>query len=125
MALVLTITDQTYDIPEGNELFKSKVKTTVRGTMAWDNSYPTGGEAVDALLTTAGYMATIDSIQVSPAAGYVFSYDKANGKILAYISDDAVDPLDQVADTTDLSALTAVAFEARGNKVGTGVGSVA
>lgn len=83
----------------------------VFGSFAFDSSYPTGGEAFD--LTT--YLGRGILIVSMPAkSGYVFVYDATNKKMLAYISDDAVDPLDQVANTTDLSALTSVPFVAFG-----------
>jgi len=44
----------------------------------------------------------ISSLNIESAGGYVFRYDAANGKIMAYQSDDAVDPLDEVG-STDIS----------------------
>lgn len=63
-------------------------------------TYAAGGIAVSAAQVGLG---RIESLVVEPVGGYVFSYDKANGKVLAYQSDDAVDPLDEVG-STDISA---------------------
>lgn len=49
--------------------------------VTFDSSYPTGGEplvAADLGLTS------ILRLIASPAAGYVFSYDHTNGKLIAY-----------------------------------------
>jgi hypothetical protein len=87
----------------------------VRGTVAFDASYPTGGEAFSK--SAIGLPATIADIRFDPSAGYVPVYDYANDKVLVYWGDNnnASDgPLVEVASTTDLSALTAVRFTARG-----------
>jgi hypothetical protein len=81
------------------------------GSIAFDSSYPTGGE------TVTGIPFTPDVFLASPTSGYVFEYDATNNKLLAYYADyDAVadGALIQVADETDLSALTAVPFVAFG-----------
>ena len=75
------------------------------GTLTFDDSYPTGGEAITA--ANVGLNRAIDRIIIESAAGYVFKYDKANKKVLAYYADyDASSDgaLIQVANTTDLSA---------------------
>lgn len=78
----------------------------VGGSITFDSSYPTGGEAVTAAnlgITAIGWMFML------PAAGYVPVFDSANSKILVYQGDnDAVadGPGVQVPNTTDLSALT-------------------
>jgi hypothetical protein len=72
-------------------------------------TYAAGGVAVTAAQVGLG---AIDDLQVMPAGGYVFEYDKTNGKVLAYQSDDAVDPLDEVG-ATDISAII-FRFEAVG-----------
>lgn len=89
------------------------VKTTVVGdtrmtiaTLAFDASYPTGGEA---LAASALKMSKMYSCAVEPNDGYVFTWDDANGKIIAYYADyDAVadGALIEVANTTDLSGIT-------------------
>lgn len=72
-------------------------------------TYATGGIAVTATQVGLG---AIDDLVVMPAGGYVFEYDKTNGKVLAY---DQKDPaaaggadiaLPQVATATSLSSIT-------------------
>lgn len=78
------------------------------GTIAFDSSYPTGGEALDA---TANEQ--LDYVFCTHQGGYSFAWDAANQKLLAYYCDydaGADGPLIQVPNTTDLSALTAVPF---------------
>lgn len=85
------------------------LKTDLQGTVravymeiTLDSSYPTGGEAVDVGLDR------IWSAHLESDDGYIFKYDYANDKILAYYADyDAVadGALIEVADTTDLSAV--------------------
>lgn len=87
----------------------------IYGTIAFDSSYPTGGEALS--LATIGLDDRLDFITFEPTGGYVFIYDHTNKKVKVLMADyDAVadGPLVEVADTTDLSALTAVRFRAEG-----------
>lgn len=82
------------------------------GTIDFDSSYPTGGEAIDATANER-----LDVLIASSKSGYVFSWDAANQKLLAYYADyDAVadGALIQVPDTTNLSTLTGVPFVAVG-----------
>lgn len=87
------------------------------GTVAFDNSYPTNGEAV----TFGTNMREPLGAVLAPTAGYVFEYDAANKKIKAFRQKDpaaaggADIALPEVGNTTDLSALTAVPFFAWGN----------
>ena len=82
------------------------------GTVAFDSSYPTGGEAFNAESETG--FSDVFAVQVLPKAGYTFEYvdsaTAANRKIKAYWVDTSVDGAAQaeVADTTDLSAVTGV-----------------
>jgi hypothetical protein len=81
------------------------------GTIAFDSSYPTGGEALD----IGSASEVILHVQAGPKSGYVFEFDYANQKLLAYYADNnnASDgALIQVPDTTDLSAVTGVRFRA-------------
>lgn len=75
-------------------------------TVAFDSSYPTGGES----LTAANLgLAGIVHVQAGSAGGYVFEYDHTNKKLKAFMGDNnnaADGPLIEVADTTDLSAVT-------------------
>ena len=84
------------------------------GTFDFDTSYPTGGESFDVSnFFPKGVVAVIPS----PKSGYVFEYDSDDEKLLAYYADyDAVDDgaLIEVADTTDLAAITDVKFVALG-----------
>jgi len=108
MALVFTL-DSGFPVRLG------KRKVCV-GSVAWDNSYPAGGEPVT--LANVNFVTTLDSIQlVGLAGGYVSDFDKANMKILMYMGDydNANDgPLVVCNDTRDLSALTAARFIAYG-----------
>lgn len=81
------------------------------GTIAFDSSYPTGGEA----LSFEGFTPT--AVMVQSSGGYVFSWDSTNAKVLAYYADydGAADgALIQVANETNLAALTAVQYIAIG-----------
>ncbi len=52
-------------------------------TIAFDDNYPTGGE----VLTPADLaMSAFDSVQIEPKAGYTFTFDYANNKVLAYVA---------------------------------------
>lgn len=85
-----------------------------RKTIAFDSSYPTGGEAITA--ADLGFSVFPTDVRIEPAAGFVFEMDYANKKILAYWVDTTVDgaALAQVPDTTDLSAVTGVRVVSRG-----------
>lgn len=83
------------------------------GTVAFDSSYPTGGEEI----SFGNFEAKPIYVAVESDSGYIFKYDRTNGKIMAYYADyDAVadGALIQVADTTDLSGVTAAAYVAIG-----------
>ena len=71
----LTITGLRFDLTgSGNQ---------VKGTIAFDSSYPTGGES---LLPSQIGLAVIDSIDIDAKGGYSFSYDYTNQKLLAYLT---------------------------------------
>jgi hypothetical protein len=81
------------------------------GTIDFGSSYPTGGESISLPLSE------VKGILIENKAGYVFQYDRDNKKVLAYYADyDAAadGALVQVANETNLSALTDVAFLAWG-----------
>ena len=87
-------------------------------TIAFDSSYPTGGEP----LTSAdlGFAAAPRDVRIEPKSGYVFEYDAANQKVIVYYGDNnnASDgPLIQIPDTTNLSTLTGVKVIARGKHI--------
>lgn len=71
--------------------------------VTFDASYATGGEALS--LPQIGIQRA-SFVQASPNGGYVPAYDYATGKILVYATGGEGDPLDEVAATADLSALT-------------------
>ena len=82
------------------------------GSLAFDTSYPTGGESL-----TFPAFKNVAIVLVESKAGYVFSYDYTNSKVIAYYADyDAVadGALIQVANETNLSALTDVRYIAVG-----------
>jgi hypothetical protein len=90
----------------------------IYGTLQFDNSYPTSGEAlvvatVNSALTTAGYSGSVTSIErMYVAAGldsgtlYHCVWDATNGKVLVYVGTTGA----QVANAVDLSGLDAVEF---------------
>lgn len=73
------------------------------GEIAFDNSYPTGGESIT--IPNAEY---VHDLAVTAEGGYTFPWDKSTSapKVLAYSGSS------QVANATDLSALTSVRFRA-------------
>lgn len=86
----------------------------ITGQIDFDSSYPTGGEAMD---LSSYFPVALKAVFIENKAGYVFAYDYANKKVLAYYADyDAVadGALIQVANTTDLSAVVDVRFMAIG-----------
>lgn len=88
-------------------------KRAVVGTIAFDSSYPTGGESLTAANIGLG---VIDHMTIEPKGGYVFEYDYANKKVLAYVEEAvaAGGPLLEVANAVDLAAVTGVKFRAVG-----------
>lgn len=103
----------------GTLVSKSRVQDRIgdrviaRGTLAFDNAYPTNGEALN--LAQIG-LTSVVSMNIAPTAGYVFEYVVSTGKVKAYWvptgTNAAAAALGEVAANTDLSALTAVPFEA-------------
>jgi hypothetical protein len=76
-------------------------KVLCLGTVQFDNSYPTGGEAIDAT-GDLGY-----DIMVFEGGTVTASWDKANQKVLAYWGNAGTASLHpEVTATTDLSAVT-------------------
>jgi len=73
--------------------------------VAFDSSYPTGGES----LTAANLdLDSIELVLAPPSGGYVFQYDYTAHKLMAYYGNyDAADgPLIEVPDTTNLSTIS-------------------
>lgn len=56
-----------------------KVKT---GTVTFDSSYPTNGEALSA--STLGFSTSVQTFVASPAGGLIFEYDFDNSKLKAH-----------------------------------------
>lgn len=83
------------------------------GTITFDSSYPTGGEAL--LPADVGLSSKVEFITVSNASGYTFEYDYANNKVKAYwptTDSTAPNVAKQVTNGTSLSTVVAnyVAF---------------
>lgn len=94
---------------------RGNFKRQVVGTLAFDTTYPTGGEALT--INQLG-LTRLDEMHVSPSEGLVFEWDRsaATPKILAYWVDTSVDgaPMAQVTTDTDLAAWSTVPFIAYG-----------
>ena len=74
---------------------------SVFGTITFDDSYPTGGEAFD---KAALGLVRLDWLSFNQGEdGFVFHYDAANAKILAYEAGTASAALDEQDAATDLS----------------------
>lgn len=77
------------------------------GTITFDSSYATGGEALTA--SNLGLSSKVEFISVTPGSGYIFQYDYTNKKLKAYWpTTDATAPnvAKEVANTTNLSTVT-------------------
>lgn len=75
----------------------------------FDSSYPTNGETLTSADLGFSDVANNLTVLCFPKAGYVAEYDGANAKIKVYWGDNnnASDgPLVEVANTTDISAIT-------------------
>lgn len=75
-------------------------------TLAFDNSYPTGGEAITA--NGVGLTKILGAI-IPGNKGFTFEMDLTNLKVIAYWVDTSIDgsPMLEVVNTTDLSAIVA------------------
>jgi hypothetical protein len=72
-----------------------------------DSSYPTGGEAIDFPAALGWNSLTgLVSVNSTSATGYVPQWDSGNAKMLMYEAGADAAALDEVANTTDLSAET-------------------
>lgn len=78
------------------------------GTMAFDSSYPTGGEAVTFSLPNEKIIAVF----MEPYGGRLYRYDNANEKIISYFSrgGTASGVFTEVSSTSDLSAMSNVPY---------------
>ena len=85
-------------------------KALIIGAVALDNSYPTGGEAIDSSSDEAfQYLLSAGGGTTAKGLGLVFQWDEANQKLVVCWNGDATPAaLPEVTNTTDLSARTAV-----------------
>lgn len=86
----------------------------VRGTIAFDSSYPTNGEAWD---LSKIFPTEVQAVFIENKSGYIFEYDKTNKKLKAFYFDydaGADGPAIEVANDVDLEALTGIGFLAIG-----------
>lgn len=105
MALAVTVRETIGPLPGGKF-----IKT---GTLAFDSSYPTGGEA----LPTISGVERVLSL-VATGSGYTYELDEANQKVKVYrigaLDGNAASAaaLSEVSSTADLSGITAAPFVA-------------
>lgn len=105
MALTVALTESTV---QGN-------KRVNRGTMAFDNSYPTGGEA---FTNRQLGLSSLDQLIVyDNEDALMFAVDYANSKVKAIWPTSGATPAAgvEVTDQTNLSGLTGVRWEATGS----------
>jgi len=93
----------TKDYPHPKKLGKGV--SMLCGVIAFDSSYPTGGEAATPI---SKYFKDVKRILFDCKDGYNFEFDNSNNKILAHVGGF------EVANETDLSDLTGVSFVAFG-----------
>lgn len=75
--------------------------------LAFDSSYPSGGEALPSSLRGDGLNGgSVELVTVKPDATHFYLYDKVADKVAAWTS------AAEVADTTDLSAKVGVKLQA-------------
>lgn len=134
----------TFDFPKAKELLDGRIRglALISGTIAFDSSYPTGGEDITDITKK---FKTCYQIICDNFGGYLFTFDKTNSlmKVLApvdviagstsagannyLVKSDTAGKVEvagtgtayqsagaEVLDTTDLSGLTAVRFIALG-----------
>ena len=112
MALVITKDCGNYAGIYTPQCYGGQLKI-LTGSIAFDGEYPTGGEPMD----ISDMFTSLKAVFFESKGGYVFEYDYGNKKVKAMVgnNDNATDgPLVEVANETDLSALTAVKFLAVG-----------
>lgn len=74
----------TMDYPRAKRI--SRRMKCMTGNVAFDSSYPTGGElANDSANGLTRYFKSVKKVDIEPANGYIFKYDLANHKIKAYV----------------------------------------
>lgn len=123
--MALTLTKVRFDGDRQFGLLDGTAELIV--DVAFDSSYPTGGEVFD----VSAYFAAVDTVLHIPsdaaveglAGDRIFAHDKgtaAAGLLLAYDEDNTSGIYAQIADMTDLSAVyTAARFKVTGTPLGT------
>lgn len=104
MALTVAVTERGQF---GNKLMN-------RGTIAFDTSYPTGGESLTA--NQLG-LRVVDSVHFEVEEGFKFDYVYGSALVLAFYADYSTGTdgaLIEVADMTDISSVGGVRFTATG-----------
>jgi hypothetical protein len=76
----------------------------VKGEITFDASYDPGGET--GLNPSAVGLGSFDFVVVHPAAGYTFSFDYTNNKVLAYRTGAINTPQEEVPGAVNLSAVS-------------------
>jgi len=112
MALTITYRSQTY---KTDNKFLAHIASRggfVAGSIAFDNSYPTGGESFDLRGQFNGKDPYLVLFEAN--SGYVFQYDYTNRKVKAYYTSTSGGALVEVPNAADLSSLTDVRFVAFG-----------
>jgi len=104
MSLTVTLTDMTVVGNKRLHTFK----------LAFDTSYPTGGES----LTAADLgLSSLDFILVEPASGCLFEYDHTNSKLIATYTSASHTHTENTAATYTQNATTAASTAAAGSEV--------
>ena len=111
---VVTVTPSVFWTVDTN---RGQNMTTILGKIAFDDSYPTGGEPLT--LADFGFFdVRMDLFLIyCGCQGYTFQYDLVNSAVQVYYSDDndTLDgPLIEVPNTGDLSIIDDACFEAIG-----------
>ncbi len=107
MALTITIKSLTVI---GN-------KRSSTGYIAFDSSYPTGGES---LVPRNIGLSVIDSISFEPNSGYFFQYDYTNKKVKVYYPTASHTHTENTAASYTQNATTASSSAAAGSEVANG-----
>ena len=96
--MALTITTRVLDTT-------LKGATLIAATVTFDNSYPTGGEALTA--AALGLDTAVDAVFPATGGADVVVWDRANGKLVLYTADgtEATNASDQSAVSRDILVL--------------------
>lgn len=68
----------TYDTPDPHRIMPNY--RIITGSIAFDSSYPTGGESMD----LTGKFATLELVLFESNSGYLFQYDYTNKKVKVF-----------------------------------------